>query len=90
MKLWMLCWNRVSDYARWRTVFDADREAHRRAGLTLEWVRRDHRDPDHIHFLFRVESHALAEAFIADPASVDAGERAGVIEGDYGYITEVE
>ena len=49
--LYMVCRNRVADYAKWREVFEEHAEAHRAAGLVLRHVWRDsgRRSQRHFH-----------------------------------------
>jgi hypothetical protein len=82
----MFVWHRVADFARWKAVADAQREAREAAGLRLEWVRQDDRDPDHIIFSLLVEDRERAEAFVNDPGAAHLGEEAGVLEGGYFYV----
>lgn len=50
----MLCRNRVSDFPRWKCVFDSHRDAHRNAGLELAHMWRDADDPNDVFFMFDV------------------------------------
>jgi enamine deaminase RidA (YjgF/YER057c/UK114 family) len=85
----MLCRNRVEDFGRWKAVFDSHAEAHREAGLVLRklWTRSD--DPLDVYFLFEVADVERARAFVDDPASADAGKRAGVIDGEIVFLDVV-
>ncbi len=76
---YMLCKNKVTDYARWRRVFDSHAEAHRGAGLHLLYVLRDTADPNVVVFLFRVDDLNKARAFTEAPSAGEAGEDSGVI-----------
>ena len=84
----LVCRNRVSDFARWKTIFDSHREAQRAAGLRLSWVRRGVEDPDQVYFLFEVESLEGAKGFLEDPAAAEAGLESGVVDGEFHFIGE--
>ncbi|MGA2018276.1 MAG: hypothetical protein ABSH26_15120 [Opitutaceae bacterium] len=84
----MLCRNRVSDYRRWRRVFDSHAGAHRAAGLRLKGLWRDAGRPNDVFFLFEVRDMSRARAFIRSPEAAEAGARSGVIEGDYRFIRD--
>jgi hypothetical protein len=84
----LLCRNRVSDYDRWKAVFDSHADAHRAAGLVLRKLWRSTEDPDEVFFLFSVESVARAREFMNAPDSAAAGPAAGVLDGDYHFIAD--
>lgn len=79
----MLCRNRVSDFRRWRRVFDSHAGAHRAAGLRLSGLWRDAERPNDVFFLFEVRSARKARAFISAPGAAEAASRSGVIDGEY-------
>jgi hypothetical protein len=85
----MLVRSKVEDYEQWRAVFDAESGAARQAGLELKTMWRDHDDPNQIFFVFSIADLDQAKAYVADPASADAGRRAGVIEGELFYVDRV-
>jgi hypothetical protein len=82
----MLCRNRVSNFAHWKTVFDSHAQAHRAAGLHLRDLWREIEDPNNVFFLFDVADTAKAKAFINDPAAAQAGKVSGVLEGEYYFV----
>lgn len=84
----LLCRNRVEDYQRWRAVFDSHAEAHRAAGLRLSRIWRDADDPNNIFFLFDVADEERALVFLASPDSAEAGAAAGVLDGEFHFVTE--
>ncbi len=86
----MLCRNRVEDYEKWRRVFDSHTEAHREAGLHLTDLWTDIEDANNVFFLFSVASLEKARAFIADPASAEAGKDAGVLDGEFHFLQRVD
>lgn len=86
MGLQLFCTNRVGEFERFRTAFDADLPRARAAGLELVSLWRDADRADAVHFLFDVEDRGRAEAFMAAPESAASGERAGVTGGDYHWL----
>jgi len=86
--IYMLCRTRTVDFARWKTVFDSHAEAHRNAGLRLVRLWRSVEEPDNVFFLFEADSIDRARQFIDAPASAQAGEDAGVIDGEYHFVEE--
>ncbi|HEV3119103.1 MAG TPA: hypothetical protein VGY58_18760 [Gemmataceae bacterium] len=83
--LYMVCRNRVADYAKWREVFEEHAEAHRAAGLVLRHVWRTVEDPNNIYFVFEVGDIAKACAFISTPEAAAAGRDSGVVDGEYHF-----
>jgi len=86
----MLVKNTVEDYNAWRRVFDEQPDALAASGLTLEWVRRDADDPGAVWFCLTCADRARADAFLADPANAEVGERAGVTGGEVIYLTDTD
>ncbi len=86
----LLCRNRVRDFAKWKSVFDAHTAAHQKAGLTLKALWQEVETPGNVLFLFAVESIDRAERFMADPVSEEAGREAGVIDGEYYFVHRLE
>lgn len=84
----MLCRNRVAHFEQWREIFRSHAAAHREAGLVLESLWQDSEDPQTVRFLFRVEDPEKARAFISAPDAADAGERSGVLEGEYSFLED--
>ena len=84
----MLVRNKVRDYDTWRTVFDAQLDAARDAGLDVVQVWRSLEDPGEVFFLLSVKDMDRARAFTADPASAEVGERAGVLDGEIHYVED--
>jgi len=86
---YLLCRNRVLDYARWRTVFEAQNADARSGALRLVSLWRGVEEPADVFFLFEVESVEAAEAFMNAPESAVAGEAAGVVEGEFHFVEEI-
>jgi hypothetical protein len=86
----MLCRNRVSDYRRWRRVFDSHAGAHRAAELRLRGLWRETGKPNDIFFLFEARNMKKAKAFISAPMAARAGAASGVVDGEYHFIRAAE
>lgn len=85
----MLCWNRVSDYARWRRIFDSHTSAHHEAGLKLRQLWRTVDDPNRIFFIFEVRDIEKARSFINAPGNEDIGKDAGVLDGAIWFLEDL-
>ena len=88
--LYLLCRNRVTDYAKWREIFDSHAEAHRAAGLHLKQIWQTIDDPNNIFFLFEVDSIEKARAFVSAPEAAKAGKFSGVIDGEMHFLSLVD
>ena len=86
---YMWCWNRVKDYEIWLKIFQSHVSARQKAGIHLEKIYKSVDDPADVYFLLRVEDRTRAEAFVARPENVAAGEEAGVISGEIIYLEEI-
>lgn len=85
----MLVRNRIEDYERWRSLFDAEAEPAAAYGLELSGVWREVGDPNNVFFMFEVESVERAQAFLDRPESAEVGKAAGVVDGDYHFVEDV-
>ena len=83
----MLSRNRVKDYAAWRRIFDANAGAARAAGLELMHLWRDTEDPNNVFFVLKVADVRGAKAFIGAPEAAETGTAAGVLDGEYHFLT---
>ncbi len=86
----LLCRNRVIDFDRWWSVFTTHPSEHEAAGLRLEAVWLNSDDPVEVFFIFEVTDRVSAEAFMATPEANEAGEKAGVIEGEVWFLEDLE
>ena len=86
----MLCRNRVTDFAKWKEVFDSHAEAQRAAGLTLVHFWRTVDKPNNVVFLFEVKTIEKAKAFINAAEAAEAGKAAGVVDGDYQFLENLD
>jgi len=88
MKQFMLCRNKVRDYAVWRKIFDSHKAAHQAAGLILRRMWRSVDDPNTVFFIFKMRDRKKAEAFVTAPDSPKIGEAAGVLDDEIHYVEE--
>jgi hypothetical protein len=84
--IYMLCRNRVADFAKWRQVFAAHAEAHRAAGLILVNFMQGIEDPNNVFFIFEVRDTERARAFINAPGSAQAAKASGVLDAEYHFV----
>jgi hypothetical protein len=73
----MLVRHKVSDFAKWKPVYDAHLPARQEAGLKEEHLFRNADDPNEV-LLFSVEDFDKAKAFSASDDLRQAMERSGV------------
>lgn len=85
----LLVRNKVKDFDHWKSVFDANLEPPRAAGLTLSNVWRSIDDPSEVFFVFDVEDRGRAEVFRQAQESKATGVEAGLIEGEAHFVTQV-
>jgi hypothetical protein len=85
---YMLCRNRVADFAKWKAVFGSHAEAHKDAGLQLAKVWRGLEDPNEAFFLFEVGDMEKARKFISNPKATEAAQSSGVLEGEYHFVED--
>jgi len=85
---YLLCRNRVADFARWKAVFASHQAAHREAGLRLVAIRREVGEPNNVFFEFEVASMEKARKFIGDPEAAKAAAASGVIDGEYHFVED--
>ena len=84
--LFMLCRNRVSDFRKWKAIFDSHLSAHKAAGLDLSNLWQTVDDKNNVFFLFKVASIEKAKVFVNAPEAADAGKNSGVLEGECHFI----
>ena len=85
---YLLCRNRVADFARWKAVFASHGAAHQQAGLRLLSIRREVGEPNNLFFMFEVESMEKARKFVGDPEAAKAAATSGVIDGEYHFVED--
>ena len=84
----MLCRNRLTDFARWESVFRSHTEAHEQAGLRLLHLWRGVDEPNNVFFMFEVASIEKAQEFVSTPEAAQVGEAAGVVDGEYHFVED--
>lgn len=87
---YMLCRNRVENFARWKRGFDSHAGDHHKTGLTLQRMWRDKADGNQVFFMFEVQSMKKAKAFIGAPEAAEAGRKFGVLDGEYHFVRETK
>ena len=86
----LLVRNRVADFATWLEVFLADAEPATAYGLKVTRLWRSADDPNNVFFLMDVDDVDRANAFMARPESRAAGEKSGVIDGEFYFVDPVD
>jgi hypothetical protein len=70
----------VTDYAKWRPVFDADASNRRTSGATgVQTVYRDQANPNDITLVLEWDNAENAQKFFRNPALAETMKTAGVI-----------
>jgi len=85
---YMLCRNRVRNFAQWKLVFDSHADAHRAAGLKLVHLWQEMDSLRNVFFLFEVEDIARARAFLDSPDAAASARESGLIEGDFRFFSQ--
>ena len=85
---YLLCRNRVADFAQWKAVFAAHATAHRDAGLRLVGVWHSAEEPNNVFFMFEVASMDKAMAFMSTPEAVEGRDASGVLDGEFHFIED--
>ncbi len=75
----MLVRHKVSDFTKWKRVFDSHAAAQRKAGLVVMQVLRNMDDPSEVFLLFEVEDLAGARRFVTSPEVPGAQVASGVV-----------
>jgi hypothetical protein len=73
--------HKVTDFDRWKAVYDGRAGARKAAGLDEEHLLRSIADPNEVVLLFTAEDLTRARAFVGSPDSDGAMRVAGVVEG---------
>jgi heme-degrading monooxygenase HmoA len=74
----MLVRSKVTDFDKWKPVYDAHFPARQKAGLKEEHLLRNADDPNEVILLFSAEDLEKAKAFAASDDLRQAMQRAGV------------
>ncbi len=86
--IFLLSRNKVRDFARWKAVFDRNQGDAEAAGLRLERMWRGVDDPNNVFFIMSVADAGKARAFLAAPEGAESGREAGVVEGEYWFVSD--
>ena len=76
---YLLCRQRVTDFAQWKAVFESHATAQREAGLHVRQVWRNVDDADELFMLFEVTDITKARSFVASPDILKAVEESGAL-----------
>jgi hypothetical protein len=76
---YLLCRQRVTDFDRWKGVFDSHVAAQRDAGLSVQQVWRNLDDPNDVFMLFQVTDIAKARNFVTAPDVPEAVKESGAV-----------
>lgn len=82
----MLCHQKITDFANWKSAFDADGEVRRNAGLTVLQVWKDADSSNFAFFLLQVADRARAQAWIDRSAALTADDKTTVIQSTAYFI----
>jgi hypothetical protein len=85
---YLLCRNRVADFAHWKSIFSSHQPQHMEAGLILKKLWRSSENANNVFFLFEVTSMDKARAFIGSSQAAKVGQSAGVLDGDYYFLDD--
>ena len=86
--IYMLCRNRVTDFAKWKAIFASHAQAHRDASLQLVKLWRSLEDPNNVFFVFEVGAIEKAKQFISNPEAAQAAQASGVLDGEYHFVKD--
>jgi len=84
----MLVRHKVSDFAKWKPVYDEHASARQNAGLRELHLLRNTENPNEVILLFSVEDPEKAKAFAASDDLRQAMQNAGVSDKPDVYFLE--
>ncbi len=84
----MLIRHKVSDFAKWKPVYDAHASARQKAGLRELHLLRNTEDSNEVILLFSVQDLNKAKAFAASDDLRQAMQKAGVSDKPDVYFLE--
>ncbi len=84
----MLIRHKVSDFAKWKPVYDAHASARQNAGLRELHLLRNTEDSNEVILLFSVQDLNKAKAFAASDDLRQAMQKAGVSDKPDVYFLE--
>ena len=85
---YMLCRNKVADFAQWKKVFDSHAEAQRKSGLHLQRLWRGIDNSNEVFMLFEVTDLEKARRFVTSSKVPDAQRQSGLLEKPEIYFME--
>ena len=86
---YLLCKHKVTNYGKWRRVFNTGAKELRKAGLRPLHIFRDVDDPKVIVLLFAASDLKKARAFTEAPDADDYIERSGIVgDAEIAFLRE--
>jgi hypothetical protein len=76
----LLVRHKVSDFEKWKRVFDSHAAARLRAGLRIIRVMRNVEDPSKVVLFFEAKTIEAARGFVFSPDVPQSKEQSGVID----------
>lgn len=70
---------KVTDFNKWKTIYDADKPNREKAGLKDQWVKRNEHDPSEVVTYYDVADQKRAEDFSHSPELQGKLKESGVI-----------
>lgn len=77
---YLLVRHRVSDFARWKDVFDSHALAQQRFGLHIKHVLRNVEDPNEVVLFFEADDVEKAKGFVYSPEVPQSKQDSGVVD----------
>jgi hypothetical protein len=77
---YLLVRHKVSDFDKWKRVFDSHAAAQQRAGLKIIHIMRNVEDPSEVVLFFEAETIEGARGFVFSPEVPQSKEQSGVTD----------
>jgi hypothetical protein len=77
---YLLVRHKVTDFAKWKPIFDAHESARVAAGLNARQILRGIDNPNEVVILFEASDVAKARTFVSSPGLKTVMQAAGVID----------
>jgi hypothetical protein len=76
----LLVRHKVSDFDKWKRVFDSHAAAQQRAGLKIIRIMRNVEDPSEVVLFFEAKTIEGAKGFVFSPEVPQSKEQSGVVD----------
>ncbi|MDR8390889.1 hypothetical protein NC796_07060 [Aliifodinibius sp. S!AR15-10] len=80
--------HKVTDFIRWREIFESHREAQREAGMKLKKLWQNVDDPEEVVLYFDVDDEERAREFVFSNKGPDIKDGTEVIDDPDVYFVE--